>query len=299
MEIVTTTGGAILTSVFTALFDQLASQDLLKYAREGKVLNEVNEWKDILEEIYVVLDDAEEQQMTNQLVKLWANKLRDLAYDVEDILDEFDFDARRRKLEAGAKVRKLIPASCAGLKFNAKMISKIKEITIRLEEIRSQKNRLDLRVIAGESSSSVRERRPTTSVVNKEEVYGREEDKKAILEFLNAESSEAGVSVISIIGMGGLGKTTLAQLVFNEAKMNFDLAAWVLVGDDFDVFRITQTIFQWFGGHYDGKDLNFLQVKLKEMLLEEKFLIVLDDVWNEKYGDWNLPWSFRVWGKRK
>ncbi|KAF2293675.1 hypothetical protein GH714_004100 [Hevea brasiliensis] len=193
--------------------------------------------------------------MTNQLVKIWAEKLRDLAYDVEDILNEFDFEAQRRKLEAGA---------------------------------RKQKNHLDLRVIAGERSSRVRERRPTTSVVNKEEVCGREEDKKAILEFLNAKSSEAGVSVISIIGMGGLGKTTLAQLVFNEAKMNFDLAAWVLVGDDFDVFRITRTIFLWFGGHYDGEDLNFLQENLKERLLEKKFFIVLDDVWNEKYGDWTL-----------
>ncbi|KAF2293710.1 hypothetical protein GH714_004246 [Hevea brasiliensis] len=112
MEIATTVGGAILSPVFKTLIDKLASQDLLKYAR-GKVLTELKKWKEILEEICVVLDHAEEQQMTNQLVKIWAEKLRDLAYDVEDILNEFDFEAQRRKLEAGA--RKLSYDGCLSI----------------------------------------------------------------------------------------------------------------------------------------------------------------------------------------
>ncbi|KAF2319655.1 hypothetical protein GH714_017860 [Hevea brasiliensis] len=147
--------------------------------------------------------------------------------------------------------------------------------------MRSQKNLLDLslRVIDdGGRTSRVRDR-TTTCVVNKAEVYGREEDKKAILEFLNTESSDARVSVISIIGMGGLGKTTLAQLIFDEVRMKFDLAAWVSVGDDFDVFRITNAVLLSFDRHFDAKNnLNLLQEKLKEMLSEKKFMIVLDDV---------------------
>ncbi|XP_057991360.1 putative disease resistance RPP13-like protein 1 isoform X2 [Hevea brasiliensis] len=307
MDIATTIGGAILSPVVEALFDQLASQDLLKYVREGKVLTELNKWKEILEDIYEVLDDAEEQQMKrkNQRVTMWTNKLRDLAYDVEDILDEFHIEARRRELKAGAsKVRKLIPTSYSGLNFNAEMISKIKGITIRLEDMRSQKNLLDLslRVIDdGGRTSRVRDR-TTTCVVNKAEVYGREEDKKAILEFLNTESSDARVPVISIIGMGGLGKTTLAQLIFDEVRMKFDLAAWVSVGDDFDVFRITNAVLLSFDRHFDAKNnLNLLQEKLKEMLSENKFMIVLDDVWNDKYEDWTLfrgPFEYGAKGSR-
>ncbi|KAG8646233.1 putative disease resistance protein At3g14460 [Manihot esculenta] len=303
MEIATTIGVAILSPVVAALFHQLASQDLLKYVRQGKVLAELNKWKEILEDIYEVLDDAEEQQMKrkNQRVTAWTNRLTDLAYDVEDILDEFQIEARRRELKAGAsKVRKLIPASYSGLKFSAKMISKIKGITTRLAEIRSQKNLLDLKAIHGERTSRMGDR-STTCLVNEAEVYGREEDKKAILEFLNTESSDSGFSVISIIGIGGLGKTTLAQLVFNGAKLTFDLTAWVSIGEEFDIFRITKTVLLSFGGHFDDEDLNLLQVKLKEMLSEKKFLIVLDDVWNEKYEDWTLfcrPFGYGAKGSR-
>ncbi|CAI0473680.1 unnamed protein product [Linum tenue] len=86
--------------------------------------------------------------------------------------------------------------------------------------------------------------------------------------------------------MGGLGKTTLAQLVLSRAKSEFDVIAWVSVGEDFDVHRITKTIL---GSDGSGcNDLNSLQEKLKEKLSGKKFLIVLDDVWNEDYQKWVL-----------
>ncbi|KAB1211944.1 putative disease resistance RPP13-like protein 1 [Morella rubra] len=92
--------------------------------------------------------------------------------------------------------------------------------------------------------------------------------------------------------MGGLGKTTLAQLVYddNRVEEHFGLKAWVCISNDFDVLKITKTISERVGlsTHGDSKDLDLLQVALKQKLMEKKFLIVLDDIWNENYDAWEI-----------
>ena len=295
-------GEAILSALFETLFFKLASSDLLKFARQEQVHAELKKWEKILLKIHAVLDDAEEKQMTDRLVKIWLDELRDLAYDVEDILDEFGTEALRRKLMAETEpstsmVCSLIPSCCTSfnpstVRFNVKMGSKIEEITARLQEISGQKNDLHLRENAGGSSYTMKSRLPTTSLVDESRVYGRETDKEAILNLLlKDEPSDDEVCVIPIVGMGGIGKTTLAQLAFNDCKVedHFDLRAWVCVSDDFDVVRVTKTILQSVSlDTHDVNDLNLLQVMLKEKLSGNKFLLVLDDVWNENCEEWDI-----------
>ncbi|XP_057499194.1 putative disease resistance RPP13-like protein 1 [Actinidia eriantha] len=104
--------------------------------------------------------------------------------------------------------------------------------------------------------------------------------------------------------MGGVGKTTLAQLVYNDGIVveHFGMKAWVCVSEEFDVIRVTKTILEAVtSSNYDTKDLNLLQVKLKENLRGKKFLIVLDDVWNESLGNWDIlkaPFTVGACGSR-
>ncbi|XP_037494098.1 LOW QUALITY PROTEIN: putative disease resistance RPP13-like protein 1 [Jatropha curcas] len=264
MDIAIAIGGALLAPAFKSLFNKLGSQDLLNYARKRRVLTQINKWKEMLERIDGVLEDAEEKQMESRSVKMWVSDLRKLAYDLEDILDEFDFEARRSKLKAkpmtgSSRVRKLTP-NIRAVKFNKKLISKIKATTPRLEEITSRRNELDL----SERPVKLWERIPATCLVNHAEIYGREKDKKAILELLNSESSDRRVALISIVGMGGIGKTTLT----------------------YNVVRLTKTVLQSVGGDLTSNDLNSLQLNLKARLSEKKFFMVLDDVWNENYDHW-------------
>ncbi|XP_031282724.1 putative disease resistance protein At3g14460 [Pistacia vera] len=91
--------------------------------------------------------------------------------------------------------------------------------------------------------------------------------------------------------MGGVGKTTLAQLVYNDDRVegHFDLRVWVCVSDDFDAIRVTKAILQSITDeNVNDSDLNILQVKLKEKLCRMKFLLVLDDLWNENYDKWTV-----------
>nr|POE45958.1 putative disease resistance rpp13-like protein 1 [Quercus suber] len=97
------------------------------------------------------------------------------------------------------------------------MRSKIDKVDARLQRIVTEMNGLGLIENTGRRTRTTRSWVPTTSLLNEGHVYGRDEDKKAIVKLLlSRELGDAQLSVISILGMGGLGKTTLAQLVYND-----------------------------------------------------------------------------------
>ncbi|KAM3684170.1 hypothetical protein ACJW31_11G023100 [Castanea mollissima] len=307
-------GEAALSALFEALFNKLTSSDLLKIFQQEQVHVDLNKWKKTLLKINAVLADAEEKRETSRLVKIWLDELEELAYDADDILDEFATEDLRRKLNAEpstSKVRKFIPACCVGLSpssfmFDANMRSKIADIDSRLQRIVTEKNDLDLRGSTGGRIGTERSREATTSLVNERRTYGRDEDKKAIIKLLlSIESSDTQLSVIPIVGMGGLGKTTLAQLVYNDDDVSsyFDLKAWVCVSEDFDIVRVSKEILKSITSEHcnDGDDLNSIQVKLKEKLNGKKFLVILDDVWNEDYNSWTqlcCPFEFGALGSK-
>ncbi|CAK9151652.1 unnamed protein product [Ilex paraguariensis] len=291
----------VLSAVTTVLFERLASLDLLKFARSQGILTQVTKLRNVLRTIQAVLNDAETKQIRDEAVNQWLAELRDLAYDVDDLVDEIATEAfaHELKLESEAattsRVRTFLPTCCSnfprsvGLKL--KLGPKIEEITARLQDIAKLKDDLGLR-INPEARSNTGTERMTASLVDEPHVYGREKDKQEILGLLlNNESSNDEPSVIPIVGMGGLGKTTLAQLVYNEEKVEdfFDLKVWVCVSEEFDVLMITNKIFgSATKGSCDFKDLDTAQVSLKEKLSGKKFLLVLDDVWNLDYVKWDL-----------
>ncbi|KAF5445492.1 hypothetical protein F2P56_034539 [Juglans regia] len=89
-----------LSAFLQVLFDRLASPELLKFARREGLRKQLDKWGKTMQRIREVLDDAEEKQQTQKTVKAWLDDLRDLAYDVEDILDEFTTEALQSKLMA-------------------------------------------------------------------------------------------------------------------------------------------------------------------------------------------------------
>ncbi|XP_071719108.1 putative disease resistance RPP13-like protein 1 [Rutidosis leptorrhynchoides] len=123
-------------------------------------------------------------------------------------------------------------------------------------------------------------------------VFGREADQEALLnKLLGDEACNQNVSIISIVGLGGVGKTTLAQLLYNNGKVidEFDLKGWVCVSEEFDVLTISNQIYQAVTGENKNfVNLDQLHVALKEKLSNKRFLIMLDDVWNEDQDKWEV-----------
>ncbi|GLT39647.1 hypothetical protein SLA2020_138280 [Shorea laevis] len=297
---------AMLSSLFEHIFDRLfASSEFLNFARQEQVLFQLNKWEKLLPKIKAFLDDAEDKQTISPAVKLWLSDLKDIIYDAEDIVDEIATEALRRKIlgetqmtSADSKVCRFFPNCLTGLnlssvKFSARMGSKIEDITVRFECIVEQMNVLNLFERSGEGRlERVRDGlRSTSSLVDESRVYGREMDKDEIFHrLMNVEIGDIGV--VCVVGMGGVGKTTLAQLVYNDEKVEnlFELRVWVCISEDFDVVRVTKILLQSVtkGSCHSKGDLNSLQLRLREELSGKKFLIVLDDVWNENYERWDV-----------
>ncbi|KAL6340027.1 hypothetical protein AAG906_038862 [Vitis piasezkii] len=308
MEVV---GEVVLSAGLELLLQKLVSSELLQFARQQKVYSELKKWEGNLLTVNEVLDDAEMKQMTSPAVKNWLCQLRDLAYDAEDVLDEFATELLRHKLMAErpqtpntSKVRSLIPTCCTSFNpchvvFNVKMGSKIKEITNRLEKLSTKNFGLGLRKATVElglervdGTTSTWQRPPTTSLID-EPVHGRDDDKKVIIEMLlKDEGGESNFGVIPIVGIGGMGKTTLAQLIYRDDEIvkHFEPRVWVCVSDESDVEKLTKIILNAFSPDEirDGDDFNQVQLKLSKILVGKRFLLVLDDVWNiNNYEQWS------------
>ncbi|GMJ01231.1 hypothetical protein like AT3G14470 [Hibiscus trionum] len=293
---------AVVSGLFRSLLDLLSSSHFNRFARKDKVLSELKKWEKLLLKINASLEDAEKKQTTSRSVEFWLRDLRGIAYDAEDVIDELGYEAQRRRMKeesdhsfSSGKVRKYVPTCCLSfnpstIKFSSKMESKIENLTARLEDAVSVKNNLCLVENDRGRFGRVKENlRTSSSLVDESRVFGRETDKETVLDMLMNDCGGSGVACIC--GMAGVGKTTLAQLVYNDTKVEnfFDLKVWVCVSEEFDIVRLTTTVLQAVTlESCSVKDLNLLQVRLKEKLSGKKFFIVLDDVWNENYEQWEL-----------
>ena len=105
-------------------------------------------------------------------------------------------------------------------KSNAEMLARIRSITARLDKIIKEKDGLSLVEGSARLSKQIIERLATTSLVNEAQIYGREKDKKAVIEMMmKAGATDAKPSVIPIVGIGGVGKTTLTHIFTKGLKI--------------------------------------------------------------------------------
>ncbi|CAN6692943.1 unnamed protein product [Malus baccata var. baccata] len=285
-------GGAALSGFFQQVFVKLDSQEVKNFIRGKKLTDGLLEKLSIeLMSVDAVYYDAEQKQLRDPRVKQWLHKLKEAVLRAEDLLDEIKTEALRRKIEAEfgsctSKVQDLISASFHA--FDKSVDTKIEEILERLSSISKQKDVFGLKE---RCSHRISQTLPSTSLVEGSEVYGRNHDTETIIQLLLSDDVTCKkIGVIPIVGMGGIGKTTLAQLLYNDerVKQRFEPRAWVCVSDEFDIVKITQTIYASVTSQTcDSTDLNQLQVELKDALAGKKFLFVLDDVWNENYNIWD------------
>ncbi|KAK6940293.1 Rx, N-terminal [Dillenia turbinata] len=289
-------GDAVLSPLLQVVLEKLSTPLVKEIANICGLKREVKKLRQTLRVIHAVLEDAEERQITDKTVRAWLAELSYVAYDADDLLDELSMKAALSAAQTSGfteQVCTFIPRIVAPLVANfLEILPRLKQIKETLEGLAEEKSNFMLgeRVV----HASKRKSRQTGSFIIESEIFGRDGDREKMVEILLSQTSTSHgcLTVIPIVGLGGVGKTTLAQLVYRDERVDghFDMKMWVSVNEDFDVERILRSIIaSATRTKCDLFGLEVLQSNIYHLLLGKRYLLVLDDVWNDDDDDsWEL-----------
>ncbi|XP_035541052.1 disease resistance protein RGA2-like isoform X2 [Juglans regia] len=284
----------ILFDIAARIIESLGSQALREIGLLWGARDELDKLKDTVSTIKNVLLDAEEQRaVNNNQVIEWLERLKYVVYDAEDLLDGFSTECLLREMMTRDKMAKKVRiffSKSNPLVYDLKMGREIKAIRQKLDAIaNNRKFHLEERPV--EKGDRARKRDDTHSYVPEAKVTGREDDKKEIIKRLLSDSDiKENVGILPITGIGGLGKTTLAQFIFNDEEIDkhFQLKMWACVSESFDVQEVVEKILESTTKKKpEIVGLDTLVHNLQNEIGGKKYLLVLDDVWNEDVKKWD------------
>ncbi|XP_042409349.1 putative disease resistance protein RGA3 [Zingiber officinale] len=286
--------GALAAAASRFMVQKVA--DLLQLDQKLKAMTGIKRKMEKLKELSTIIDkviqDIDSRPSIDDAVKDLLEKLKYLAYDLEDVVDYYDIKVfQKQRSKTFLRPVSDFFSSDNQVVFKSRVGGMIKAITESLDSILLQKS-----ILQNLSQSSIRmsEQRETHSR-NSFVVIGREPEKNMIVNMLTKdddddESNHGTVKVIAIVGMGGLGKTTLAQIVYNDARVQDHFASlrmWKVVGAEFDPAKIMKSVLQLTAHKsVEISEIDLVMQDLETALSGKRFLLVLDDVWNEDPFEW-------------
>jgi hypothetical protein len=261
------------------------SQQLEKEANFfGGLEDQVKSLKRELGMINAFLENSRGKRNEHPIVKEVVRQIRDVAYEAEDVIDMFIL----KVAEHGERSRM---GRIVHIPTHANMLCDVgKKITGIKNEIYNNRERYDIeRAEESVDAAAVEALHRRRREVEEDDEVGFVDDSSTLLKRLI--DGDRNCDVISIIGMGGLVKTTLARKIYNDVrvKSHFECRAWVYVSRDFRTRELLLNILKqikisdW--RTLEGMGVKELKDKLFKCLLRKKYLIVMDDIWKTEVWD--------------
>ncbi|WOH03108.1 hypothetical protein DCAR_0522500 [Daucus carota subsp. sativus] len=278
------------------LLDKLTTILYQQASLLGDAHDEIVEIKHELESMKSFLADAERTKHRSELVETWVRQVREVANEVEDVIDEFMHykDARRDRKGFKHFVQDVIDGP-KHVSSRHRISSKLRRIKEKVCEVSDRSKRYAFERSVDEG----RRRRPpddwwqhhgeSSMFDGGDEIVGMEEDKSKLLARLTGADPRR--TLISVVGMGGLGKTTLVTKIYNEqAIQGFDCCAWISVSRIYesDIEELLRSMIREFfkaekvmvPSNLGSMDYRHLVGMLIEVLRLKRYFVVLDDVWS-------------------
>ncbi|KAM3406069.1 hypothetical protein ACQJBY_000237 [Aegilops geniculata] len=287
----------IVTGALGSLIPKLGELLVEEYKLHKRIKKDVEFLRKELESMHAALIKVGEvpRDQLDRQVKLWADEVRDLSYNMEDVVDKFlvrvngddiqqphDNSGRFKELK-----NKMIGLFKKGMNHH-RIADAVKEIKEQLQEVSARRDRnkvvvpnptepiaIDpcLRALYAEATELVG-------------IYGkRDQELMRLLSMEGDDASNKRLKKVSIVGFGGLGKTTLARAVYEKIKGDFDCRAFVPVGQNPDMKKVLRDILIDLGNPHSDLamlDANQLIKKLHAFLENKRYLVIIDDIWDEK-----------------
>nr|UBY07052.1 NBS-LRR disease resistance protein [Dasypyrum villosum] len=286
----------VVTGAMSTLLPKLGSMLKDEYNLHRKVRGEILFLTAELERMEAALVEVSEAPIDHppsKLVKLWAKDVKDLSYEIEDSVDKFMVQLDGRAEKKAQSFMGFIHRSMDLLtraKTRHKIGTEVKHIKSLIKEVSARRDRYKVdKAVVQPVVTSVDSLRLSALYKKETELVGTEEKIQELVETMTEGADEASkqhLKIVSIVGFGGLGKTTLANVVYQKLKSQFDCGAFVSVSLNPNMEKIFKNILHQLDKHKYG---NINEVtwgeaqlisELRDFLLNKRYFIVIDDIWN-------------------
>ncbi|KAF4357394.1 hypothetical protein F8388_017878 [Cannabis sativa] len=260
--------------------------------------NEVVFVKNELDRIRAFLRSADTAEDDDEEIKVWVKQVRDVAYDAEDIIDDFLYRFKQSKRHGGfyAYLSKMV-RGIKNLKARHRIAYQLQCIKLRVTDISEGHKRYGFKELGSSSSYGTKpcyfyELRNDARLLEDAQLVGIESQKQDLSSFLMANSNCSQLQVAAVVGMGGLGKTTLVSSVYKDIQVRnhfHQLQAWVTVSQLFKLDEVLRQIIQQFFKAMNqlvpdevenSTDTHLLKKTIVDFLSDKRYLVVLDDIWD-------------------
>ncbi|CAL4985344.1 unnamed protein product [Urochloa decumbens] len=229
------------------------------------------------------LRDSEKFKDTDETTGIFVNKIRELSFQIEDVVDEFIYKLEDNKHGGfAAKMKKRIKH----VKVWRRLALKLHDINAELEDTTRRRDRYVILGLLRYSWSGDHRVNSTNQILysaREEDLMGITDHAARLKWWLVGDLEETNRKITTVWGMGGVGKTTLVDHVYKIVKTEFDTAAWVIVSKSYQVEDLLKKIAIEFGTSIDSSNMDMRRVVdvIRKHLEGKRFLLVLDDVWEQ------------------